>query len=216
MPSLALFDLDNTLLNREAAFALWARSFIEENDLSNDDWPIIEKLDADGLSRKELFFDEVRETFGITKDVKDLIADYNVKYPAYYSINEGTVRAVRRLRSNGWKVGVVTNGSPSQWKKFEVTNIAREFDAVCISAIVGVRKPDVAIFEEAARLCEVPLDGWMVGDSAIADIDGGKRAGLKTIWMSRGRLWDPSVPSPDAIVNSISEAVEVIMGVESA
>ena len=216
MPSLALFDLDNTLLNREAAFALWARSFIQENDLSNDDWPIIEKFDADGFTPRELFFHEVRETLGITKDVNDLIADYNVKYPACYSIDEGTVRAVRCLRSNGWKVGVVTNGSPSQWNKFEVTNIAHEFDAVCISAIVGVAKPNVAIFEEAARLCGVPLAGWMVGDSATADIDGGKRAGLKTIWMSRGRLWDPSVPSPDAIVNSISEAVEVIMGVESA
>jgi putative hydrolase of the HAD superfamily len=93
MPSLALFDLDNTLLNREAALALWARSFIKENDLSNDNWPIIEKLDADGLTPKEPFFDEVRETFGITKDVKDLIASYNVKYPACYSIDEGTVRA---------------------------------------------------------------------------------------------------------------------------
>jgi|SRR5665213_574364 len=105
MPSLALFDLDNTLLNREAAFALWARSFIQENDLSNDDWQIIEKLDADGFTPRELVFHEVRETLGITKDVKDLIVDYNVKYPACYSIDEGTVRTVRRRRSNGWKVG---------------------------------------------------------------------------------------------------------------
>jgi FMN phosphatase YigB (HAD superfamily) len=37
---LALFDLDNTLLDREAAFAIWARSFIATNRLSPDTWSI--------------------------------------------------------------------------------------------------------------------------------------------------------------------------------
>jgi len=78
-------------------------------------------------------------------------------------------------------VGVVTNGPPSQWDKLEATRTVDEFDAVCISAVVGSWKPDIGIFREAARACGVPLEGWMVGASAEADIVGGAGAGLRTI-----------------------------------
>ncbi len=72
--------------------------------------------------------------------------------------------------------------------------------------------PTSKIFEEAARLCGLPLDGWMVGGSAAADIRGGKHAGLRTIWMARGRAWNFADPAPDAVVETIAEAVSTILG----
>ncbi len=60
---------------------------------------------------------------------------------------------------------MVTNGPPSQLLKI---------DAICVSSIVGSRKPERRIFEETAQICEVPLNGWMVGDSPHADIEGGR------------------------------------------
>jgi putative hydrolase of the HAD superfamily len=212
MAGLALFDLDNTLLDRAAAFAAWAQQFIAENDLPPNAWTVVELADADGSKPRELFFDEIREVLDVTTDTKDLLTRYNVDYPACFTLDVETVDAVRRLRQNGWMVGVVTNGPPSQWAKFEATNIVDEFDAICISAIVGAWKPDAAIFEEAARICGLPLAGWMVGDSASSDIEGGRRVGLQTIWMARGRSWDPSEVAPDAIAGSIPEAVEIILG----
>ena len=148
----------------------------------------------------------------VPTSVDDLLARYFVEYPACYSVDEETIDAVRRLRTNGWKVGVVTNGPPSQQAKLEATDMVGEFDAICISQMVGAHKPDIAIFEEAARLCALPLDGWMVGDSAAADIRGGKQAGLRTIWMARGRAWDLADPAPDAIAETIAEAVSTILG----
>jgi len=44
---------------------------------------------------------------------------------------------------------------------------------LCVSSVIGARKPDLAIFEEAAKLCELPLAGWMIGDSPEADVAGG-------------------------------------------
>ena len=59
---------------------------------------------------------------------------------------------------------------------------------------------------------EVPLKGWMVGDSPHADIEGGRAAGLATIWMARGRDWDESTfAPPDAEVATIVEAVSRIL-----
>ncbi len=212
MARLVLFDLDNTLLDRTTAFARWAQEFIAANRLSARAWPVIEAADEDGMAPRERFFAEIREHLSISTDIEDLLAGYHVEYPRYFTVDRETVAAVRNLRARGWKVGVVTNGPPSQLAKLEVTDLVGEFDAICISAVVGAWKPDRLIFEEAARICGVPLEGWMVGDSAAADIEGGKRAGLRTVWMARGRTWQASESSPDAVAKTIPEAVEIILG----
>jgi HAD superfamily hydrolase (TIGR01509 family) len=209
--ALALFDLDNTLLDREEAFALWTKQFLEAHGLSGDALSIIERADGDGYNPREQFFEELRRDLGIRISIDDLLADYDVEYPSKYKVEPEVIAAIRSLRAAGFKVGVVTNGPPSQWAKFEAAGIEDEFDAVCISSAIGAHKPDLAIFEEAARLCGLPLDGWMVGDSPEADVAGGLAAGLRTIWMSRGREWSALNFSPEFTVHSIPEAVAIIL-----
>jgi putative hydrolase of the HAD superfamily len=212
MARLVLFDLDNTLLDREGAFAKWASIFIETHGLSHDAWSVIESADEDGMRSRHQFFEVLRASLSIEASVDDLLDSYHDEYPRCYTVSDETLDAIRRLRASGWKVGVVTNGPPSQMLKIETTNLAVEFDAICVSSIVGSTKPERAIFEEAARVCDVALDGWMVGDSPRADIEGGRAAGLATIWMSRGRDWDSSsLAPPDAEVSTIVEAVSTIL-----
>ena len=189
MELLVLFDLDNTLLDREKAFASWATGFIASNGLNQDAFAVIHRADADGIAPRETFFSELREESGISVGVDDSVADYYIEYPSKFSVDPGMIEGVRLLRSLGFKVGVVTNGPPSQWSKLEAAGIAKEFDAVCISAVVGSWKPDLPIFRKAAEVCNVALEGLMVGDSAEADIVGGANAGLRTIWIARGRNW---------------------------
>jgi FMN phosphatase YigB (HAD superfamily) len=209
--TLALFDLDNTLLDRQAAFLAWATEFADEHSLGDAAPATLEVLDMDGLRPRAEFFGSVRRAFPITTPVDDLVSRYFVDYPRHFSVADETIDALRRLRAGDWKIGVVTNGQPTQRLKLDVTGLGAEVDAVCVSAEIGSEKPDKAIFEEAARRCDVPLSGWMVGDSAGADIAGGHGCGLKTIWMSRGRNWSSSGPTPDATVASIREAVAVIL-----
>ena len=208
---LALFDLDNTLLDRENAFGLWADRFIASHGLGQGARAMIDRADVDGATPRDEFFARIRQELNITTEVDELVADYRVVYPSLYSAEPEMIKGVRLLRSSGFKVGVVTNGPPSQQAKLEAAGVAVEFDAVCISGMVGSRKPDIAIFREAARVCNLPLDGWMVGDSAEADIVGGGNAGLKTIWMARGRDWPSDDFVPDHIVDSIPQAVDVIL-----
>lgn len=200
------------MLDRDLAFAKWASNFIDDHGLTGDAWSVIESADEDGLRPRDQFFGLLRGTFSIAASIDHLVDAYRDEYPRCYTVDDATVSAIRRLRDAGWKVGVVTNGPPSQMSKIEATNLGEEFDAICVSSIVGASKPDRAIFEEAARICEVPLAGWMVGDSAQADIEGGRAAGLATIWMARGRQWDSSsFASPDAQVATIAEAVSRIL-----
>jgi len=210
--SLALFDLDNTLLDREAAFATWRSKFIASRRLDHAALAVIDRADADGGTPREEFFAVLRRELNIGSGVDELLADYDLDYPSNFSADPGMIEAVRRLRRSGFKIGIVTNGRPTQRAKLDAAGIAEEFDAVCISAEVGSEKPDRTIFGEAARRCGAPLAGWMVGDSAEADIIGGANAGLRTIWMPRGREWTLDAHIPDHIAGSVPQAVELILG----
>jgi putative hydrolase of the HAD superfamily len=213
---LALFDLDNTLLDREAAYAAWARGFCAAHGLPDAAHVELVAADEDGLRPREDLLSGVRDRYGLTDPVDHLLEAYHRDYPAAFSFPAGSRDALRRLRSSGWKVGVVTNGPAFQERKLDVTGLGDEVDAVCISALVDSWKPDPGIFHEAARRCGVGLDGWMVGDSGPADIRGGQGVGLRTIWFHRGRTWELGGPPPDAVVADVPSAVAVILGEHAA
>jgi HAD superfamily hydrolase (TIGR01509 family) len=211
MPGLVLFDLDNTLADRVTAFDRWARSFVQENGIDTNalDWLL--HADADGFRPREDFLGEVRARFDLDDDTCSLVARYHEKYPLCYRPEPKSLAAVAELQQAGFKVGIVTNGAPSQETKLRETGLAAVVDAVCVSSLVGSRKPDRAIFEEAARRCDRPLVGWMVGDDPVADIQGGHRAGLRTVWLRRRRRWDLPELLPDYSVDTLGEVVKTIL-----
>jgi FMN phosphatase YigB (HAD superfamily) len=208
----ALFDLDNTLLDREVAFARWARTFCMANRLPDEAHAWLVAADGDGFRPREEVFAAVRSRYDLDEPVEHLVHDYHRDYPRAFEFPMDSRDALRRLRSAGWKVAVVTNGLAFQERKLEVTGLSDEVDAVCISGLVDSWKPDPGIFEEAARRCGVDLEGWMVGDSGPADIRGGQGVGLRTIWFHRGRTWDLGGPQPDARVSDVPAAVRIILG----
>ena len=207
----ALFDLDNTLLDREAAFARWAHSFCDARGLPDDARAWLVVADDDGMRPRDELFAGVRARFAVDDPVEDLVHAYHREYPAAFEFPVDSRNALRRLRSAGWKVAVVTNGPQSQERKLEVARLGDEVDAVCVSALVDSWKPDPGIFVEAARRCGVGLEGWMVGDSGPADIRGGQGVGLRTIWFHRGRTWDLDDPGPDARAADVPTAVRIIL-----
>lgn len=211
-PTLALFDLDNTLLDRERAFGLWTEEFLGAHGLGPSAVPVIQRADADGFAPRDRFFATLRDELHLATPLDELVADYHLSYPAKYTADPATVDAVRGLRTAGCRVAVVTNGPPSQSAKLAAAGIEDEFDAVCVSSLVGAMKPDPAIFAEAARLCGLPLRGWMVGDTPEADIGGGIAAGLRTIWIDRGRDWPLAEFAPDHVVATVPEAAAIILG----
>ena len=212
---LVLFDLDNTLLDREAAFARWSRAFVREHGLPAEACSFMKSADRDGLEPKASFFEQVQAEFDIAVDIEELLARYHEDYPPCYRVDQETVKGLRQLRSGGWRIGVVTNGAQTQLTKLEATNLVDEFDGICVSELVGVRKPDPAIFQIAATLCESPLEGWMIGDSVAADMAGGRGVGLRTIWIARSRTWTSPDAVPDAITTTVLQAIKIIAEADS-
>lgn len=69
--------------------------------------------------------------------------------------------------------------------------ISHFFNAVVESAVVGVRKPDPAIFTLGVAQLGMPAaDTVVIGDSFSKDMAPGKAAGCQTIWLNKAGWGD--------------------------
>jgi len=195
---LVLVDLDGTLIDREQGFHRWAQALVENHDLGNEALGWLEKTDL-AVKERGRFFALVGEHFPVVGDMAALWDDYRAQMPQLAPPFPGVSEALTRLREQGWRLGVVTNGRvDNQVGKLRRTGILDLLDDWCISEEVGIRKPDPAIFLLARQRCGVP-DGeqcWVVGDDPQLDIAGGRASGMRTIWVSHGRWWPAGDPPP--------------------
>lgn len=209
---LLLCDLDDTLIDRAGAFRRWLEEFAVDHGIPREQHAWLLAQDGDGVVDRRTFFAALRERFGLRETVEELVATYHEVYPAYVLPPPADVlAAVRRLKADGWRVGVVTNGAASQVAKMTHAGLIDVLDGWCVSDLVGHRKPDPEIFRLAAGRCGASLDGaWMVGDHGPADIAGAVSAGIASVWIRRGREWIETGYGPTHVADSLAEAIDLI------
>ena len=219
---LLLVDLDNTLVDRAGAFDRWAREFTSEpggasaggvGGAGYAEWLVA--ADRDGLESRERLAAMIGERFGLdARRQAGLLAELRGGLVRQLVADAAVTRALRDARAAGWVPFVVTNGTVEQQeRKLRHTGLDREVAGWVISEGAGLRKPDPAIFQLAAARAGQPLDGaWMIGDSAEADINGARNAGLLGIWLHRGRPWPLTTCQPAYVADSFPHAVDILLG----
>ena len=135
---------------------------------------------------------------------------------AHFSARPSVLAALDRLRTAGWRIAVVANGSPMQADKVEAAGLRAYVDAVCVSEVEGVAKPDPELLHIAAERAGGVLRGaWLVGDSA-SDIEAAVAAGVSSVWVRRaGKVWQDQKIKTDHEVESFEHAVALIEAVTS-
>jgi putative hydrolase of the HAD superfamily len=102
-------------------------------------------------------------------------------------------RVLGSLRA-GWKVGLLTNGTPAvQRRKVEALGLGDLVDAVLCAVDVGdgTGKPAASAFYAALeRLGATPASAVFVGDDPEADLAGASAIGMKTIHVVAHRPGD--------------------------
>ncbi|MGW1295073.1 HAD family hydrolase [Streptomyces sp. NPDC002533] len=206
---LALFDLDNTLIDRRAALETWARVFVRSRGLPPDAVSAI-----CGQLRARAYpedFARLGGALGLAEAPGDLWQEYVDGIAQSSRCFPGVREGLAALRAEEWTLGVATNGAADiQRAKLSATGLTALLHGVGISAETGFRKPAGGHFEAAAELCGTKLsaDGWMVGDGPETDMEGGRAAGLRTAWVAHGRRWNDGLPAPDLVVQGAAEAIE--------
>lgn len=126
-------------------------------------------------------------------------------------------KVVEALSQRGYTLGIISNVITSReipdW--LEEDGFARYFKAVVLSSVFGRRKPDPAIYLEAARIAGVePIRCVYVGDNLKRDVTGTRQAGFGMVIIlldpqevEAGSISDEN--KPDLIIHEFSALLDI-------
>jgi putative hydrolase of the HAD superfamily len=93
---------------------------------------------------------------------------------------------LEKLKRKGVVLGVVSNWDSRLSETLADIGLARHFDFILASTVVGSAKPDRKIFAEALKRSGVRSeDACHIGDEPLTDIEGAGRAGVDAILIDR-------------------------------
>ena len=111
-------------------------------------------------------------------------------------------------------LAVVSNGAYKvQQARIQASGIDRYLDGVYISEKVGAAKPSPRLFEHALRDLGVNDRSrvLVVGDDLLADIQGGRNAGLDTCWVNFSGAENDTGVVPGHTIASFEELYRLVM-----
>lgn len=190
MRKILLFDLDQTILNRNASlirFIKWQLNFFQLVPQAEKNAFIqrFVELDDNGNVWKDIVYQQLIKDFHITKyTVDQLLESYIVDFNKFSIGFENVQTVIPDLYKKGYRMGLVSNGkTPFQEHNFYALGLTEYFSTIVVSEAVGLRKPDQQIFIYACeQLHCLPDDCIFIGDNPKADIAGAKNVGMKTIF----------------------------------
>ncbi|MGC4116950.1 MAG: HAD family hydrolase [Myxococcales bacterium] len=207
-----LFDLDGTLLDRDAASERWFRSVLARRtdlfvaDQREQTLARFLDLDAHGYNDRAQFCRDVLAEFpGLSESPAIFWHEFTTGLAANVQL-ESPVRALLDRLCARMPVAILTNGS-RRTQRAKLAAAQLEHLTTFISEEIGLEKPDSAAFRHALGQMgiEDPSEVLFVGDDPVRDIQGAHGAGLRTCWVSRGRTWSLEATSPEWTVRHVSE-----------
>lgn len=123
------------------------------------------------------------------------------------TLYEDVLPALERLRAR-FRLFAISNGNAD----LAAIGLAGFFEQALAAREAGFLKPDPRIFELLLqRAGLVPRDAVHVGDDAMADVEGARRAGITPVWLNRaGRAWPVPAAPPPVTVRTLTELADLV------
>ena len=198
----AFFDRDGTLVHRNPDTAKWRNETIAKWSGKAFDLPyekmisLFEKASEgknpwyrnvdDEIAFMHRYYRYLLEGEGIhahlelrTKELFDYLwNDPPVPYPE-------TIEVLDYFHKKGYKMGVISDTSPSLQLTLEQAGIAHYFTSFTASSLVGVMKPDPIIFNAALNAQGVTAQDSLYVDDYDVEADGARNIGFTSFLIDR-------------------------------
>lgn len=103
-----------------------------------------------------------------------------------YRLFDDALASLRALHAEGYRLGLVSNFEGWLEERLVELEVRALFDVSVISGIVGIEKPDVAIYEIALSRAAVAAERCvMVGDSPANDAEPAAAVGMTPVLVDR-------------------------------
>jgi putative hydrolase of the HAD superfamily len=124
-------------------------------------------------------------------------------------VSDDTLAVLDRLRGDGHPLGLVSNATSESTEAWPPTPLARRFDVAIFSSVVGLAKPDPAIYELAAgRLGVKTPECVFVGDGSDDELAGAAAVGMTVFRTTEFRNTLPTWAGP--VIGSLAELPELL------
>jgi putative hydrolase of the HAD superfamily len=107
------------------------------------------------------------------------------------SAYDEVIPVLQRLRDHGLTLAICSNWDWDLAESLDAAGLTGCVDVVVSSAWVGARKPHARIYEHTlAQIDIAPPDALFVGDTWSCDVEGPRRAGMRTVYLRRSHFGD--------------------------
>ncbi len=221
-----IFDLDHTLFDRYATLKKvmpeFYRHYREKIPQSLSVEEFIDRLIS--VEKKHIHYGWVNVIKTCAEEgIFSPVTDEEAMEAVRYIINNcWPIAAVKypftnpmliKLRQQGYKLGIVTNGGhASQDLKLKKLELYDLVDEVVISGDVGVHKPDPKPFLVMSEKIGIPPHELVyVGDHPINDVDGSRRVGYIPVWVKTTGYWCfDQIPHADYEIETVEELPDLL------
>lgn len=219
-----IFDLFHTLTAKESRQKHSVPSTCEMLGVSREAW----REQLFGHSRERLAGEErdpIRIVTKMARAIDPSISDEIIEATVANRIRrfEITLRDIpdetravlRHLKSQGKKLGLVSNADAMEVAAWDKSPIADIFDTAVLSCCVGAVKPERRIYEICLDRLGVTADeAIFVGDGGSDELRGAKAMGLTTVIMVGvvKELWPDKIEERKADADFVIECLSELVG----
>ena len=123
------------------------------------------------------------------------------------------VEAIKRMAPR-YRLGLLSNFDDTEtgYGVMDDTGVRNLFEAIIISAEVGLRKPNPRIFEQMLEKMDLGAgDVLFVGDTPHHDVAGSKAIGMSAAWINcHGAPMPEGLPAPDIVISDLAELPSIL------
>ena len=219
-----LFDLDNTLADRDYAFEYAYKRFYELTPAVHTKvsweqalaffWSLTPSPFHVGAP--EDAHPKICSRFpGVTSSAEEHRKFFYEQVVAGFHLYDGTLELLKELTSRDVRWGVITNGGQVQRRKLTTSGIDKLAPFVIVSEEFGADKPDALIFGEGLIRLQIPRSEVnrvvFTGDNPYTDVAGAHSVGMATVWMQGRHEYPHDAPLPDYTVRSVLELTQFLI-----
>lgn len=210
-PDTLLFDLDNTLINRNSAMHKAMQHWLQHHTAPTSSLDAIMEKDSFGYADRIPFCQWLLDTFGAGdlpyNTAPALLAFIQQQLVANIHPEPEVNGLLQRLQQH-YRLVLASNGSSRvQRAKLQQSGLNLFFHPsyIFISGEMEDEKPALSFFNTIlSQLSLLPGNTLMIGDDYYKDVAAPRQCGLLTCWVSHGRQ-QPDGAAPDITIPHITE-----------
>lgn len=222
-----LFDVDDTLLDFEAAECYALKSVLEQyNYKMNEEIrqqyrkiniELWEKYEEEIITREEVLHGRFKKLFSLLEikvNGEEIEKQFRENLGECSTMIKDASLVCEKLFKD-YNLYIISNGvKRTQYKRLKDAGLDKYMQNIFISEEIGYQKPRIEFVEQVQKI-EPNINSsntLIIGDSLTSDIKLGENTGIDTCWFNPNKKENESIIKPTYEIQELKEIINIVKG----